>query len=100
MLKDQTFGGNKVSMRFMNTYMTYVPDIEPSEFTICPVLLTQLDADRWTPQRLSDPFLDQLTQVKVTRTTLLNGSHYPIEATALSDLHDANLNFLTENCWL
>lgn len=97
MLKDQTSGGNKVSMRFMNTYMTYAPEIEPENFTICPVLLTQPDADRWTPQRLSDPFLDKLTQVKVTRTTLKNGSHYPIEATALSDLHKAILNFLEEN---
>ncbi|TLQ04284.1 alpha/beta hydrolase [Pediococcus stilesii] len=97
MLKDRTSGGNKVSMKFMNTYMTYKPDIEPEDFTICPVLLTQPDADRWTPQRLSDPFLDQLTHVKVTKTTLRNGSHYPIEATALSDLHDAMLLFLKEN---
>ncbi|MFD1430519.1 alpha/beta hydrolase [Lacticaseibacillus mingshuiensis] len=97
LLKDRTSGGNRVSMRFMNTYMTYAPDIEPEDFTVCPVLLTQPDADRWTPQRLSDPFLDRLTQVQVTRTTLRNGSHYPIEATALADLHDAISDFLQRN---
>lgn len=97
MLDDKTSGGNKVSMRFMNTYMTYAPDIEPENFDVCPVLLTQPDADKWTPQRLSDPFLDKITKVKVTRTTLRNGSHYPIEATALTDLHREILNFLHEN---
>lgn len=97
MLKDRTSGGNKVSMRFMNSYMTYAPDIEPEDFTICPVLLTQPAADQWTPQRLSDPFLARLHQVKVTKTTLRNGSHYPIEATALTDLHSAITAFLNEN---
>ncbi|KRL78831.1 hypothetical protein FC17_GL000846 [Secundilactobacillus paracollinoides DSM 15502 = JCM 11969] len=46
---------------------------------------------------LIDPFLDKITKVKVTRTTLRNGSHYPIEATALTDLHREILNFLHEN---
>ena len=97
MLKDRTSGGNKVSMRFMYTYMTYIPEIEPADFTICPVLLTQPDADRWTPQFLSDPFLDKLTHVNVTKTTLRNGSHYPIEATALADLSEAILPFIEGN---
>lgn len=97
MLNDPTSGGNKVSMKFMSTYMTYAPEMEPEEFDICPVLLTQPDADKWTPQFLSNPFLDKLTHVKVTRTTLKNGSHYPIEATALNDLHKAILAFIEEN---
>lgn len=97
MLKDRTSGGNKVSMKFMSTYMSYKPEIEPEDFTICPVLLTQPDADRWTPKRLSDPFLDKLTQVKVTRTLLRNGSHYPIESTALTDLHEAVRKFVEDN---
>lgn len=97
MLDDRTSGGNKVSMRFMNTYMTYTPDIEPADFDICPVLLTQPDADKWTPERLSTPFLDKITKVPVTRTHLRNGSHYPIEATALTDLHREALAFIEKN---
>ncbi|WP_242368254.1 hypothetical protein [Lactobacillus intestinalis] len=97
MLKDRTSGGNKVSIKFMSTYMSYKPEIEPEDFTICPVLLTQPDADRWTPKRLSDPFLDKLTRVKVTRTLLRNGSHYPIESTALIDLHEAVRRFVEDN---
>ncbi|PWG00455.1 alpha/beta hydrolase [Levilactobacillus bambusae] len=97
MLNDPTSGGNKVTMKFMNTYMTYAPDVEPENFTVCPVLLTQPDTDRWTPERLSDPFLDKLTQVKVTKTTLRNGGHYPIEATALDDLHTVALDFINDN---
>lgn len=97
MLNDATSGGNKVSMRFMNSYMTYAPEVEPENFNVCPVLLTQPDADKWTPQWLSDPFLDKLTHVKVTRTTLRNGSHYPIEETALTDLYEAMRSFIEEN---
>ncbi|WP_010623025.1 alpha/beta hydrolase [Paucilactobacillus suebicus] len=97
MLDDKTSGGNKVSMRFMNDYMTYSPDIEPEHFTVCPILLTQPDADKWTPQRLSDPFLDRITHVSVTKRKLRNGSHYPIEETALTDLHKYILEFLKDN---
>ncbi|WP_010621064.1 alpha/beta hydrolase [Paucilactobacillus suebicus] len=97
LFKDKTSAGNKVSMKFMNTYMTYTPDIEPENFDVCPVLLTQPEDDRWTPQWLSDPFLDKITKVPVTRTVLRNGSHYPIEATALDDLHKYILGFLKDN---
>ena len=31
MLKDKTSGDNNVSMRFIDTYMNYVPEIEPEK---------------------------------------------------------------------
>ena len=94
MMDDVTSAGNKVSMKFMYTYMTFVPDVEPEDFDVCPVLLTQPEEDRWTPQRLSDPFLDKIRKVPVTKTVLRKGSHYPIEADALADLHRNILEFL------
>lgn len=96
MLGDKSSAGNKVSMAFMLSYMTYVPEMEAKDFDIYPILLTQPENDRWTPQFLSDPFLDEIKKVKVTKTVLKNGSHYPIEPEALADLHRYALEFITE----
>lgn len=97
MLSDRTSAGAKVSMEFMASYMTYVPEIKPEDFDICPVILTQPEADRWTPQRLSDPFLAKITHVPVQKTVLKNGGHYPIEKEALDELHQNTLNFINNN---
>ena len=96
MMNDTTSAGNSATMAFLYSYMTYVPDMEPEDFDVCPVLLTQPEKDRWTPQHLSDPFLDKIKQVPVTKTVLRNGSHYPIEAEALADLHQYSLGFINE----
>lgn len=97
MLKDKTSAGNKVNMKFLVEYMTYRPDIEPEDFDVCPIILTQPENDRWTPQFLSDSFLDKIKQVPVQKVTLRNGSHYPIEKEALEDLHKYILQFITKN---
>ena len=97
MLADETSAGNSATVAFLNSYMTYVPDVEPADFDVCPVLLTQPERDRWTPQHLSEPFLNAITKVKVTKTILRNGSHYPIEPEALEDLHAYILEFLRGN---
>lgn len=96
MLDDKTSAGNKVTMKFISSYMNYHPEIAPEDFDICPIILTQPDADRWSPQYLSDLFLDRITKVPVYKTTLTNGSHYPIEESALRELHSAALNFLND----
>lgn len=97
MLKDKTSAGNKVNMKFLVDYMTYKPEIEPADFDICPIILTQPEKDRWTPQFLSDLFLDKVRLVSVKKVTLRNGSHYPIEKEALEDLHNSILMFIKEN---
>lgn len=97
MLKDKTSAGNKVNMKFLVDYMTYAPEIEPENFDVCPIILTQPEKDRWTPQFLSDPFLNKITKVPVKKVILRNGSHYPVEKTALEDLHEYVLEFLESN---
>lgn len=97
MLADPTSAGNSATVAFLNSYMTYAPDVEPADFDVCPVLLTQPERDRWTPQHLSDPFLDAIKKVPVTKVVLRNGSHYPIEPEALDDLHRYVLEFLRVN---
>ena len=94
MMNDTTSAGNSATLAFLYSYMTYKPDMEPEQFDVCPVLLTQPEEDRWTPQHLSDPFLDRISKVPVKKTILKNGSHYPIEAEALADLHRYSLEFI------
>ncbi len=94
MMADPTSAGNKVTMQFLNSYLSYAPDVEPEDFAVCPILLTQPEKDRWTPQFLSDLFLDKIKKVPVTKTVLRNGSHYPIEETALTDLQNELVRFL------
>lgn len=96
MMADRTSAGNRVTMEFLHSYITYKPEVEPKEFSVCPILLTQPEKDGWTPQFLSDDFLNQIEKVPVTKTVLQNGSHYPIEKEALSDLQTSVLSFLRD----
>lgn len=97
MLADKTSAGNSVPMKFIDSYMNFAPDIEPENFDICPILLTQPDKDRWTPLYLSQLFLNKIKKVSVKIVMLENGGHYPIEQPALDQLHDNILTFLNEN---
>ena len=96
MMNDTTSAGNSATLAFLYSYMTYAPDLEPEQFDVCPVLLIQPEKDQWTPQFLSDPFLDKIKKVPVTKTILRNGSHYPIEPEALADLHRYSLEFINK----
>lgn len=96
MIRDKTSGGSSVPLKFINTYMTYAPDIEPENFDVCPILLTQPNKDRWTPLHLSTPFLNKIKKVPVNIVELENGGHYPIEPLALNQLHSNILKFLNK----
>lgn len=96
MMEDETSAGNMVSVNFLNSYMTYRPDIEAKDFDICPVLLTQPEKDRWTPLNLSKPTLDQITKVPVTIEILPNGGHYPVEPEALTVMNQTITQFITD----
>lgn len=97
MLRDKTSAGNRVNMKFLSDYMTYIPEVEPEDFDVCPIILTQPENDRWTPEFLSDIVLDKVKKVPVKKVKLRNGSHYPIEEEALDDLHKYILEFINEN---
>ena len=86
---DPTSAGNKATVAFLDSYLNYRPVAEPEEFDVCPVLLTQPAADRWTPLHLSTPFLSRIAQVPVRQVMLENGGHYPIEQTALDPMVEA-----------
>lgn len=88
-LSDRRSAGNAMTMAILASYAAYRPEIEPEEFDVCPVLLTQPAADRWTPLHLSEPFLRRIRHVPVETVMLENAGHYPLEQPGLSQMVDA-----------
>lgn len=97
LLADNSSAGSRIPMKFIYSYMNYAPIIEPENFDICPILLTQPEKDKWTPLHLSKIFLERIRKVPVKITILCDGGHYPVEKIALNQLHENILNFITEN---
>lgn len=93
-LADPTSAGNWVSQAFLGSYSDYAPAVEPEDFRVCPILLTQPAKDRWTPLHLSQIFLKRIRHVPVETTMLQNAGHYPIEQPGLKQLHDAMVPFI------
>lgn len=92
---DPLGGGGRVSLRFLRTYMTSVPEVEPEEFTACPVLMVHPGADRWTPVELSRPFFDRLPGKR--RLVMLDGcGHMPVEDPGLRQMAEALRSFADE----
>ncbi|QLJ00383.1 alpha/beta hydrolase [Streptomyces sp. NEAU-sy36] len=97
LMKDRTSAANWVSVRFLDSYATCVPAVEPPDFDACPVLLTQPAEDRWTPHHLSVPVLSRITKVPVDTVMLENAGHYPLEDPGLQQMEDAIADFVTKN---
>lgn len=93
-LKDGSSAGNWVSARFLHSYLTYQPVIEPENFSLCPILLTQPAEDRWTPLALSEPFMEKLPKGIGRHVMLENAGHYPLEEPGLSQLESAMVAFI------
>ncbi len=94
---DKTSAGNWVSQKFLDTYMSPKPAMEPEDFDVCPILLTQPGKDRWSPLHLSEPFLQRFKRVPVKIVMLENAGHYPIEEPGLTQMHDAIFQFVSDN---
>lgn len=97
-LRDRTSAGAWVSLEFLSSYLRYVPAVEPEDFDVCPILLTQPAADRWSPLHLSEIFLARVTRVSKRVVMLPNAGHYPIEEPGLTRMHDAIVDFVKASC--
>jgi len=95
-MADRTSAGNRVTTRFLATYMSYTPAVEPEAFDVCPILLTQPAQDRWTPLHLSERFLGRIRRVPVSKVMLENAGHYPLELPGLDQMVTAIHAFLDE----
>lgn len=93
-MRDKTSAGNSVSLAFLNSYMYAKRPVNPQDFDVCPILLTQPEKDYWTPLAHSEPFLNQIKKQAVKTVILPNGGHYPVEHEALSVLHKEALAFI------
>ncbi len=90
---DRTSAGNSVSLAFLTSYAGFAPAIEPEQFDVCPILLTQPAQDHWSPLHLSNLFLDRIVKAPVRKVMLENAGHYPIEQPGLRQMHDAIAQF-------
>lgn len=94
-LADKTSAGKWVTMKFLATYAGYTPALEPEEFDVCPILLTQPAQDSWTPLALSELFLRRISRVPVKTVVLENAGHYPLEQPGLDQMVAAIHAFCT-----
>lgn len=92
-MADKTSAGKWVTMSFLASYSDYEPAVEPEDFDVCPILLTQPAQDRWTPLHLGKLFLDRIKRVPVKVTMLENAGHYPLEQPGLDQLVAAAYDF-------
>lgn len=92
-MADKTSAGKWVTMSFLASYTSYQPAIEPEDFDVCPILLTQPAQDHWTPLHLSKLFLQRIKHVPVTVTMLENAGHYPLEQPGLNQMVTAIHDF-------
>ena len=95
-MADKTSAGKWVTMNFLASYSGYQPAIEPEDFDVCPILLTQPEQDRWTPLHLSQLFLRRIKHVPVKVTMLENAGHYPLEQPGLDQMVSAIHDFCLE----
>ncbi|HVX09972.1 MAG TPA: alpha/beta fold hydrolase [Pirellulales bacterium] len=96
LLRDRTSAANAVPVRFLYSYMTYQPAVEPKDFDACPILHTQPAEDRWSPLELSDPVLQPITKVPVKTVLLENAGHYPLEEPGLTQMQVAIDEFIRD----
>ncbi|MDT4850767.1 hypothetical protein FQZ97_849250 [compost metagenome] len=87
-------------MAFLASYGGYRPSLEPEDFDVCPVLLTQPAEDKWTPLHLSELVLKRINRVPVKTVMLANAGHYPLELTGLDQMVDAVFDFCKSNVLL
>lgn len=95
-MQDSTSAGNWATMRFTSTYTKYQPAVEPEDFDICPILLTQPAEDKWTPLSISEAFLGRVKKVDVKIVMLDGTGHYPLEEGGLKQMHEAIISFLRD----
>lgn len=90
---DKLAGGSKIKLKFLRTYMDFVPSKEPENFKNCDVLFLQPEKDTWTTLETSKPFYDRLICPK-KMVILENCGHAPYEENGLSTFKMETINFL------
>lgn len=90
---DKLAGGSKIKLRFLRTYMNFIPAIEPENFIASPLLFLQPQKDTWTTFQTSKPFYEKLNCPKKL-VFLENCGHAPYEEPGLSTMKTEIIRFL------
>jgi alpha-beta hydrolase superfamily lysophospholipase len=86
--RDRRAGGTWMPGRWIRTFLTSDPVVEPEAFDVCPVLLAHPAEDRWTDVAVSRPFFDRLVSTPTELVMLERSGHFPIEAPGRDVLAD------------
>ena len=93
LLKDRVGSGSWVYLKFLRTLCEANPEIEPENFTRCPLLFIQPEKDYIIPWHISQPFYDRLACKK--EFVMLEGcGHIPLEEPGINQLREATLKFI------
>jgi alpha-beta hydrolase superfamily lysophospholipase len=90
---DRLGGGNWVPARFLRTFVNAAPDIEPENFSLCPVLVVHPGKDRMTDIAHTRRFFDRLVAPK-RMVILEEASHMPTEQPGVAQMETAVIDFL------
>lgn len=84
-LQDKASASASVQLQFLYDYTHYKLPIPVAEFDKCPIILMHPEKDNWTPLYLSKISMKGI-KAPYTIKCLKDGSHYPMEVTALNQL--------------
>jgi len=85
LMRDTSSAGVKLPLGFLRSFLEYSPEIEPEEFSRCPIHLFHPASDRWTPVAASMRFIDRVSAQ--TQVTMIDGAgHLPIHSDAVTQL--------------
>jgi len=93
LLADTASAGASVSLEFVKSLICYEPAIPFEQFDICPILLLQPGADRWTPFSVTQPFWQRVAAQK-SLVTLEHAGHFPLEQPGLEQMREAMVGFV------
>lgn len=93
--RDILAGGSNISLRFLRTFATYTPALEPENFSQTKVLYLQPEKDTWTTLATSKPFFDRINSEKKL-IILENCGHAPYEEPGVSTMKNAIQHFLSQ----
>jgi len=93
LLKDRVGSGSWVYIKFFRTLLEASPEIEPEDFSQCPLLFIQPEKDYIIPWHISKPFYDKLACKKEV-VILENCGHIPLEEPGINQLKEATIKFI------
>lgn len=91
--QDEVGSGSWVYLKFLRTLFEAKAEVEPENFTQCPLLFFQPEKDFIIPWKISKPYYDRLACEKEV-IFLENCGHIPMEEPGIRTLHHKAVEFI------